>query len=53
VEPDVDTEELQKSDEEMFQLANTDGSGKMSLEQFLTYMGAEEGDQGFAIKFHQ
>lgn len=39
------------TDEEMFQLANTDGSGQMTLAQFAAYLGGEKDDEDVAAKF--
>lgn len=50
-EEESEPEELRKSDEEMFRIANEDESGKMTLEQFWKYMGAEDGDHYLAVKF--
>jgi hypothetical protein len=40
------------TDEEMFNLANTDGSGQMTLAQFATYLGGSENNEALVAKFH-
>ena len=48
-----DPEEVAAGDLEMFREANTDGSGKLCINQFLAYMGAGRNDLQAKLKFHQ
>lgn len=47
----VDTEQLAAADLEDFQAANTDGTGQMTLSQFLAYAGATEDDADQVERF--
>jgi hypothetical protein len=39
------------TDEEMFRIANTDGTGDLTLEEFATYFGAQVDDADLIAKF--
>lgn len=48
---DSDPEELATSDQEMFNLANVNGTGKMTLEQFWNFTSVDDGNHDLAMKF--
>lgn len=46
------SDEIAAADANMFNEADTDHNGELSLAEFLAYAGASEGDKDLVVKFH-